>query len=353
MSTESSLIQRARRSVGERPRPLPAAVAGLGFVAVVGAVSVGVENNLASAPKALALMLPVIFTAMTGGRRASAVVAVVAALTFGFVVPPYASASVAFRQDVVALVVFSIVAALVSAIVARRVELLGELDRQRSLLLRSVSHDFRTPLAVIRAAATELSEDGDHTPAVRGRLLQLIEAETNRLDRLVANVLDLSRIESGSLRARRDDVDLGELFDTCARRLGHAFDAVRLTVVVEPDARVVPGDHLLLEQLVTNLLENAARHSPAGGRVELMARRRGDRVAIVVADQGPGVPPDLRPVVFDVFRSAGTAAGSGVGLAICRAVAEAHGGSIALGTSRWDGAEFTVLLPTGGRSGGR
>src|SRR5262249_33610944 len=151
-------------------------------------------EDIGSAPKALILILPVIAVSVIGRAIAAFVVSGVAALTFGYVVPPFGSVRISLEQDLIAFVVFLLVSAVISTLVARRIELLGEVERHRALLLRSVSHDFRTPLTAINAAASELRFPELHEPSMRDRLLTIIEHETERLDRLVHNMLDLSRI---------------------------------------------------------------------------------------------------------------------------------------------------------------
>ena len=173
----------------------------------------------------------------------------------------------------------------------------------------------------------------------------MIGGETERLDRLVANLLDLSRIEAGGLEPRRQPVDLAALVEASVQRLGHLTGDVDLTVDIDEDSTVINADATLIDQLVTNLIENAARHAPPGGRVTVGARRAGAEVTISVGDDGPGVAPEQRSTIFEMFQSVGATAGSGVGLAICKAISEAHGGTIAVGESAAGGAEFTVRIP--------
>lgn len=212
-------------------------------------------------------------------------------------------------------------------------------------MLRSVSHDLRTPLSTIRAASSELLEGGDHDPETRRRLLQLVVDESERLDRLVSNLLNLSRIEAGALGKRRQSVDLAELIGFCTARLDRLFEDLTLHIDVAPDLPFIEADHTQLDQVITNLLENAARHSPSRAAVTLSARAQARRVLITVSDQGPGVDPSQMELIFQPFRSGMIAGSSGIGLAICKAVVEAHHGEISVEDAPGGGARFVVSLP--------
>jgi len=176
-------------------------------------------------------------------------------------------------------------------------------------------------------------------------MLTLIEEETERLDRLVTNLLDLSRIEAGLLQPQRQAVDLAELIEFCVGRLQRLVSKVRLEVNVPDDLPMLDADYILLDQVITNLVENAARHSPTDGVIRLAAIAEPPWVVITVSDDGPGVPADQRSVIFETFQASGASAGSGVGLAICKAIVEAHSGTLSVSDSLSGGAEFTVYLP--------
>lgn len=295
--------------------------------------------------QALTLVVPVVAVAVLGGRRPAYAVAGAAALAFSLIVPPFGSLGVRLTQDLVALAVFSAVAVVVGAVVARRIELLGEIERQRAALLRAVSHDLRTPLSAIRAAASELAEPEPLPAETAGRFAEVIEAEAERLDRLVANLLSLSRIEAGAFTPDRQPVDIAELVDVVQARLGRLLRHARLTLDIPGDLPAVVGDHTQLDQLLTNLVENAARHAPAGTTVEIRAAAVDGWLHLSVRDEGPGIDPGDAAVVFEPFRSGRVPGISGMGLAICKAVAAGHGGSIGIGENPGGGAVLTVVLP--------
>ncbi len=345
--TELTASPLRRRVLHGSVRPVWVAVGGVATVVVIMAVLTPFQDDLERATKALLLVVPVVGAAALGGRLAGYVTAAAATVGFSMSLPPIGSVlRIEVTEDVVALVVFFLVALVVSTLVASRIDALAEADRQRGLLLRSVSHDLRTPLATIRGAATELLDDGvEHRPEDQARLLRLVDLESARLDRLVANLLELSRIESGAMEPRRRPVGADELVLHSVERFGLVPDRVALEVDLDDDLPVVDVDVTQLDQVLANLLDNAVRHSPAGSPVTVSAHRDGEGVRIEVADRGPGVAPDEAEQLFRPFRSGAIAGSSGVGLAISRAIVERHGGTIGVDDRPGGGARFTVTLP--------
>jgi two-component system sensor histidine kinase KdpD len=223
---------------------------------------------------------------------------------------------------------------------ARRVAL-EDTDRMRVALTRSVTHDLRTPLAVIRSAAAAARATDD--PVVRGELLDDIESEGARLSHLVANMLDLSRIEAGALTVHRSPVLVDELVHEAVAAVPGADG--RVNVDVSPDLAPVALDDALVRQLLVNLVSNAVTH--AGGPAEVRASVADGALELRVVDHGPGIPEPERRRVFEPYRrlGGGRVQGSGLGLAICRGYAEAHGGTVAVETTPGGGATFVVRLP--------
>jgi two-component system sensor histidine kinase KdpD len=173
-------------------------------------------------------------------------------------------------------------------------------------------------------------------------------AEARRLHRLVDDVMELARVRSGRLDPAVESVSVGNVIDGTVQRLHATLDLYRVRTVIRPDLPLVAADPARLEQALANLLENAARFSPAGGEIVITASRWHDVVRIGVADQGPGILPEDRERVFDAFyrRDAGAGrAGSGLGLAVVRAIAVAYGGSATVEASPTGGAAVTVELP--------
>lgn len=228
---------------------------------------------------------------------------------------------------------------------AMRTELLERVDELRASLIGAVSHDLRTPLASVKTAVSALR----HTPAAalderdRDELLALIEERADALDRLVTNLLDMTRIRSGALELRRVIVDVGDVVDGALQASGVPPEAVDIEVPF--DLPPVDVDQVLMEQVVANLLDNALRHSPAGTPVRVVATARGAEVALRVEDHGPGIAPEDRERVFTMFSRIGGSGRAGLGLAIARAFVEAHGHSIHVEDTPGGGASFVVNLP--------
>lgn len=232
---------------------------------------------------------------------------------------------------------------------ARRAELLEEVDRLRQALVGAVSHDLRSPLATIKVAITTLSNPAYDLPASEtAELRELIEQQTDRLSRLVDNLLDFTRIQSGALEVRPKPVTVGELVEEAVASLG---TSVRNRPIELPDrdaAVIVLADDLLVSQVLANLLENADRHAPEGHPVVIRAREAAEReVVISVDDDGPGVPLEERASIFETFVRFDTGGRSGLGLAIAKAFLAAHGRSIWVEESPTGGARFNFDLPSG------
>jgi len=234
---------------------------------------------------------------------------------------------------------------------AERARLEAETERMRSALLSSVSHDLRTPLAAITGAASQLRAEQPALPeAAREALAESIVEEATRLDRLIGNLLDMTRLESGMPRLQKEWQPLEDLLGAV---LGHLDDALAgrpVRVVLPEDLPLVSLDSLLFGQVVTNLVGNAARYSPAGTEIELRAAVEGDQLRFEVADRGPGFAPGELDRVFEKFfrgREAARAPGTGLGLAISRAAVEAHGGTLVAENRSAGGARLVLKLPLG------
>ena len=236
-----------------------------------------------------------------------------------------------------------------SVLEAQQSRLRAETEEMRSSLLSSVSHDLRTPLAAIAGAASGLL-DGPIDPDTRSELLQTVVQESRRLSRLVENLLEMTRLESGAAVPNRQWHVLEEIVGSALGRLRDDLTDHTVQVEIPADFPLLSVDGVLLEQVLVNLLENTTHYTPPGTRVEITARRLGDRAEIRVADEGPGLPPGTEERVFEkFFRGAPTLPdgrrGVGLGLAICRAVIQAHGGRITARTRNGGGAEFVISLP--------
>ena len=236
-----------------------------------------------------------------------------------------------------------------------RTRLLAETERLRSALLTSISHDLRTPLAAILGAASGLaSYHALLDEAGRRDLLATIRDEAERLNRFVGNLLDMTRLESGALAPRLEAVDLGEMAGAALARAGRVLAAHRVEMDLSAELPLLRIDPVLFEQVLFNLLDNAAKYAPEGSVVRLRAWHEpapeGGTVRLQVIDEGPGLPEDALELVFDKFRRIPGGdrqrAGTGLGLAICRGFVEAMGGTVTAANRRdRSGAVFTVSFP--------
>ena len=233
--------------------------------------------------------------------------------------------------------------------VAEASSLAVERESLRNTLLASISHDLRTPLAVMAGAASALAERGADLPEdTKGELARSIEVKAREMSDLVSNVLDLMRFQSGQVRLRRDWQPLEDLLGAGLERLRERLREHPVEVRLSPDLPPVHVDAGLVVQLFGNLLDNIAKYTPAGTRSWISATRDGDTVRVVVEDEGPGFPPGEPSKLFEKFQRGngeGAVVGAGLGLAICRAIVRAHGGDIEARRREGGGARFEFTLP--------
>ena len=228
---------------------------------------------------------------------------------------------------------------------------LAETELLRAALLTSISHDLRTPLASIIGTVSSLRAYADKYDAGdRDELLATLQDEAERLNRFVANLLDMTRLEAGAIDLKLDSVDIAEIVGVALERAGSVLVRHRIEVTIVPDLPMMRLDAILFEQVLFNLLDNAAKYAPPGSRIDIRARRDGDVVVMEVTDEGPGVPSGDLEHIFDKFYRVQAQdrrrAGTGLGLAICRGFIEAQGGRIqAQNRSDRSGAVFTIRIP--------
>jgi two-component system, OmpR family, sensor histidine kinase KdpD len=237
---------------------------------------------------------------------------------------------------------------LADAAAAARVS--AETESLRNTLLASISHDLRTPLAVIAGASSALNDPQlGVDAAARARLAASIEVKAQEMSELISNVLDLMRFEAGEVKLRRDWQTLDDLVGSALTRLGPRLDAHVVDVVLPADLPPVHVDAPLVTQVFTNLLENAVKHTPRGTRIAISAGLEGRAVRVVVDDTGAGLPsgdPERLFAKFQRGREESNTGGAGLGLAICRAIVNAHGGRIEATQRPGGGARFLFTLPT-------
>jgi len=225
---------------------------------------------------------------------------------------------------------------------------LEESERLYATLLDSISHELRTPLAAIRGAASSLLDPAIAINATsRQTLEQDMQDALDRLTRLVDNLLDMTRLESGQLKLRLDWCDVADLINISLQQVEKRLTNHQVIVEVADHLPLIRLDFVLMEQVQVNLLHNAATYAPPNTRVRIGARTEGSEMVITVADRGPGLPPDSLDRVFDKFYRAPGAAtgGTGLGLSICKGLVEAHGGTIRAENRANGGSRFIVRLP--------
>jgi two-component system sensor histidine kinase KdpD len=249
-----------------------------------------------------------------------------------------------------------------TALVLERIRLAGETqkaafraesERLKDSLLRSVSHDLRTPLGTITGAASSLADpDSPLAEEAKRELAQSIWVEAQRLNRLVANLLSMSRLESGAMRLTRDWHPIDEVIGSALTRLGRVLSDRPVGIEVPEDLPMVWIDGVLIEQVLINLLENAIKYTPPESAIDVRARVDESNLVIEVADRGPGLPAGSEESIFTPFQrlddGPGTK-GAGLGLAICKGFVEAHGGSVRAENRPGGGAVFRFALPLAGQ----
>jgi two-component system sensor histidine kinase KdpD len=231
---------------------------------------------------------------------------------------------------------------------ARRARLRVETEQLRNSLLSSVSHDLRTPLAVVTGATSSLlDEHGPRDEATRRELLETVHGEALRLNRLVRNLLDMTRLDAGALKLHEELQPLEEVVGAALGRVEDRLRGREVHTSIPDDLPLVPFDSALIEQVLINLLENATKYSPAGSPIEVEARVQDDTVRVAVSDRGGGVAPADAERVFEKFYRAreGEGGGVGLGLTICRGIVAAHGGRIWVEERPGGGASFRFTLP--------
>ena len=228
---------------------------------------------------------------------------------------------------------------------------LAETERLRAALLTSISHDLRTPLASILGTVSSLrSFPEKYGTAEREELLATLQEEAERLNRFVANLLDMTRLESGAIELKVELIDVAEIVGAALQRAGNVVAGHRVEVDIEAGLPMLRLDAVLFEQVLFNLLDNAAKYSLAGSRIDVRAKRDGEFVEIEIVDEGPGIPPADFERIFDKFYRVQAQdrrrAGTGLGLAICRGFVEALGGWIVARNRRdRSGAVLTIRMP--------
>jgi two-component system sensor histidine kinase KdpD len=234
----------------------------------------------------------------------------------------------------------------------RQTEMLEITDKLQNALLNSISHDLRTPLVSITGALSSLSDDRvTLDDSDRRSLIETASEEADRLNRLVGNLLDMTRLESGAMRVRREASDIQDLVGSSLEEVNFRLGNRKLVVDIPDDLPLIQLDFVLIERVLVNLIDNALKYSPSDSSIEIRAKKAGAFVEITVSDRGVGIPKEDLNRIFDKFyrvQRPNNVSGTGLGLAICKGIVDAHGGFISAENRPEGGTTITVALPVGG-----
>ncbi len=273
-----------------------------------------------------------------------------------FITPPYFSFTVARPESWMTLLVMLVESLVISTLSTKsrqgeKHRIAAENEKNRSALLSSVSHDLKTPLTSIMGAACGLLEDKGMLSSVeRTQLTQSIFDETERLNHLVQNLLDMTRLDAGALGPKKEWQSIEELVGVALARLKPRLFDHPLTLDFQDGLPLAFIDGLLVEQLLLNLLENSLNHTPSGTSIQLLVKASDMGLEVEVADRGPGLKPGEEKTIFEKFIRGYHSDGkdAGLGLSICLGIARAHGGDIIASNRSGGGASFKVFLPSNG-----
>jgi signal transduction histidine kinase len=351
------LLMRTEAFFGQKP-PAFVLMFGLLFIAVVGVLD---YYSWYSISFGLFYLMPIGLVTWHLGRRAGALMVVIAAATglYSDIYTDPSSGLIPYWNGAVRLGVFLVLAALLATLkdsiqLQRSVALhehdvseqLRDLNELKNTLLHAVSHDLKGPTAAVLGAVSTLrrGEQLQLTDEQRESLFEVIEMSGRKTNRLLNDLLDLDRIDRGLLQLDRRFTDVGAL----ANRVMHECEALSAHPVrVDADRVLVEVDPTMIERVIENLLVNAARHTPLGTPVRVSVRDRTDGVEMIVEDEGPGIPDDLKLVLFESFRQGpgSNGGGVGIGLSLVKRFAELHGGTARVEDRPGGGARFVIALP--------
>jgi two-component system sensor histidine kinase KdpD len=297
-------------------------------------------------------MLGIMVVAARFGRLPATLAAALSVASYDFfIVPPVFKFVVHDARHLLTFAMMFGVGLVISSLTERlrHQELRAREEELRSTLLSTVSHDLKAPLATITGAATTLRDDPSKLSSEeRKRIADAICREADRLDRLIGNLLDMTRLEFGGVQLNRQWVSLDDVVASALGSIERAIEGRRVNTQLPDGALPLLVDRALLEQVFVNLVENASKYTPPESPIDIVVRRTESAWEIEVADRGPGIESSLREKVFEKFYRGPNQAkpGAGLGLSICRGIAEAHGGSLVLEARPGGGSVFRMVLPT-------
>lgn len=332
-------------TVGTTKRALPVLVLGLIGSTLLTAAFVPFRHVVDVTIPTLALLVPVALASARGGWWVAVILAVFSAAAIALCfIPPVGAIRVGLTRDLATLVTFLAVGIVVARLAAHNTHDSVPIDDRRVQLLRAVSHNLRSPLHTIQAVTSDLLRAEQRDATTRSSMLSLVADESDRLDKMIANMLSAGRIQAGDMQPSMLPEYLPSLVEATTSRVARSAAASERRMVVDVEATMVAADAVQFDQVLTNLLDNALRFTPVGRSVWITGRRVDRDVEIVVDDEGPGFAPGIVGRQPEPYRRDRSSPGVGLGLAVCKGIVDAHGGSLRLGTSRHGGASVTVRM---------
>jgi len=297
-------------------------------------------------------LLAVVIAAIRWGQGPAIVTSILSVLSFDFfLVPPYLTLSVADLQYAFTFIAFLIVGVVVSTLASKTREqvIQRQTEKLQSALLNSISHDLRTPLSSITGSLTALLDsDSGLDEAIRKELLENAFEESVRLNRLVGNLLDMTRMEAGALRISRKPCELRDVLGASLEQLKEKIGSRNINIDIPRDFQEIPMDFAFMMKVFFNLIDNALKYSSSDTPIVIKATSLKDKVRIEIKDQGIGIPKgDLKRIFEKFYRveRPQQIMGTGLGLSICKGIIEAHGGEITAQNNTDRGAAFTITIP--------
>jgi two-component system sensor histidine kinase KdpD len=297
-------------------------------------------------------LLAVVIAAIWWGQGPAIVTSILSVLAFDFfLVPPYLTLSVADLQYIFTFIAFLIVGVVVSTLASKTREqvIQRQTEKLQSALLNSISHDLRTPLVSITGSLTALLDsDSGLDDATRKELLETAFTESDRLNRLVGNLLDMTRMEAGALKINRKACELRDVLGVTLEQLKGKIKARNIRIDIPKDFPEISMDFLFMMKVFFNLIDNALKYSPVDTPIDIRATAFKDKVRIEVKDRGIGIlQGDLKRIFEKFYRveRPQKISGTGLGLSICKGIIEAHGGQISAQNNPDKGATFTITIP--------
>jgi len=324
----------------------------IGFVFIMTLFGEFVKRKLEPTNIVMFYLLAVVIAAIRWGQGPAIVTSILSVLAFDFfLVPPYLTLSVADLQYVFTFVAFLIVGIVVSTLASKTREqvIQCQTEKLQSALLNSISHDLRTPLSSVTGSLSALLDnDAGLDDTTRKELLETAFTESDRLNRLVGNLLDMTRMEAGALQINRQACELRDVLGVTLEQLKENIGARNIRIDIPKDFPEISVDFLFMMKVFFNLIDNAIKYSPANTPIDIKAAVFKDKVKIEIKDQGIGIPKgDLKHIFEKFYRVARPqqVMGTGLGLSICKGIIEAHGGQISAENNLDKGVTFIITFP--------